>query len=250
MHKPLEGKTIILTGSKKTLSIIDEIDQLGGEAVVCPLIQTEEVISIEDKERLFSCLNYDWLIFTSQNGVEFFYKKIERHHFNLAHFSSKIAAVGEKTAKLLEQYGFTVHFMPTIFSADTFVKEFPFVSGTSPKCLFIRGELAKDTIKKGLPFQIDEWTVYKTIENRKSIETLVKTIQTNNDPIVIFASPSAVDCFNKFAVSQVGWNQMKIACIGHITKGAVEKYGAVVTYFPKKYTMQSVIEAIIKGEES
>lgn len=72
MHKPLEGKTIILTGSKKTLSIIDEIDQLGGEAVVCPLIQTEEVISIEDKERLFSCLNYDWLIFTSQNGVEFF----------------------------------------------------------------------------------------------------------------------------------------------------------------------------------
>lgn len=249
MSKPLEGKTILLTGSKKTQSVVDEIQQLGGEAAVCPLIKTVEVVQDEDEQRLASCQGYDWLIFTSQNGVEFFWKKLERHSFNVSQISSKIAAVGEKTAELLKRYGFTVHFMPSIFSADTFVSEFPAVCGASPKCLFIRGELAKDTIRKGLPFPIDEWTVYTTVENKESVETLVEKVQKSKEPIIIFASPSAVDCYNKYAAPQIGWNQAKIACIGHVTKDAVEKYGAQVTYFPKKYTMQSVIESIAKGEE-
>lgn len=249
MHKPLEGKTILLTGTKKTQSIIDQIQRLGGEAVVCPLIKTVEVIQEDDLERLTLCRTYDWLIFTSQNGVEFFWKKLVRHQFPLSQISSKIAAVGEKTAELLKRYGFSVHFTPSVFSADTFVQEFPSVSGHSPKCLFIRGELAKDTLRKGLPFPIDEWTVYTTIENKESIETLIGAIRNSKQPIIVFASPSAVDCFNKYAAPIVGWSRAKIACIGHITKGAVEKYGAHVTYFPQKYTMQSVIEAITKGEE-
>lgn len=111
------------------------------------------------------------------------------------------------------------------------------------------GGLAKDTLKKGLPFPIDEWTVYTTVENKESIDKIVETVRNSRQPILIFASPSAVDCFHKYAVPEIGWNQAKIACIGHITKGAVEKYGAHVTYFPQKYTMQSVIEAIAKGEE-
>jgi len=233
MHKPLEGKTILLTGSKKTQSIVDTIVQQGGEAVVCPLIRTVEVTEADDYERLASCKHYDWLIFTSQNGVEFFWKKIERHQFNLSQLSGKIAAVGEKTAALLERYGFTVHFMPSIFSADTFVKEFPSVSGESPKCLFIRGGLAKDTLKKGLPFPIDEWTVYTTVENKESIDKIVETVRNSRQPILIFASPSAVDCFHKYAVPEIGWNQAKIACIGHIKKAPLKNMVPTLHIFHK-----------------
>ncbi|QBK26405.1 uroporphyrinogen-III synthase [Ureibacillus thermophilus] len=249
MRKPLEGKTILLTGTKKTQSIVERIEELGGEAVLCPLIQTKEADNSDDEERLAACQNYDWLIFTSQNGVEFFWKKIKRIQFNSTQISCKIAAVGEKTAELLKRYGFNVHFMPSVYSADTFIKEFPSVSGSSPKCLFIRGQLAKDTLKKGLPFPIDEWTVYQTIENKESVKQLIETIESSKQPIIIFASPSAVDCFHKYVAPKVGWERAKIACIGHITKGAVEKYGAHVTYFPATYTMQSVIDAIAKGEE-
>lgn len=248
MHKLLEGKTLVLTGSQKSSKIIEQIEELGGEVVVCPLIQTVELIDEDDELNLQKYVSFDWIIFTSQNGVESFCKKLERYHFNACHFSGKIAAVGEKTAQLLEKNGFTVSFMPSIYSADVFVQEFPQVSGVNPKCLFVRGERAKDTLKKYLPFPIHEWNVYTTDENTEYIDQLIETIQTRNSPIVIFASPSAVDCYHKYVAHHLGWNHISIASIGHVTSEALKRYGATVTYQPKKYTMQSVIEEIVKGE--
>lgn len=248
MHKPLQGKTLILTGSQKTTKVTDHIESLGGKAVVCPLIKTVELIQYNDEMYLKQFNNCDWLIFTSQNGVEAFCKKLKRYQMDASHFSGKIAAVGEKTAQLLEENGFVVRFMPTIYSADVFVKEFPLVSGENPSCLFIRGERAKDTLRKYLPFPIIEWNVYTTAEDTRYIDSLIETIQNNRSPIIIFASPSAVDCYAKYVVPSVGWGKTLIASIGHVTTEALHGYGATVTYQPEKYTMQSVIEEIVKGE--
>ncbi|NLY78873.1 MAG: uroporphyrinogen-III synthase [Lysinibacillus sp.] len=250
MHKPLEGKTIILTGSQKTTTVTEQIQSYGGNVVVCPLIKTVELIQFNDLILLESAKTYEWLIFTSQNGVEYFCKKMNRYRMDSSHFLGKIAAVGERTAELLERNGFQVSFMPTIYSADVFVKEFPFVSGENPTCLFIRGEKAKDTLRTGLPFSITEWNVYTTVEDEKYINQLKNTIESNCNPVIIFASPSAVDCYEKFVVPTIGWHEVTIASIGHVTTKALEKHGAQVTYQPKKYTMQSVIEEIVKGEKN
>lgn len=249
MHKPLEGKTIILTGSQKTTVVTDKIESYGGKAVVCPLIKTVEFFQSDDESHYFDLAKTsDWLIFTSQNGVENFCKKMERHHLDASHFGGKIAAVGEKTAEFLKRNGFPIHFMPSIYSADVFVKEFPNVVEGNPSCFFVRGEKAKDTIKKSLPFPVMEWNVYTTVEDEEYIQQLMDTIRTNDNCIIIFASPSAVDCYNKYVVPTIGWNKIKIASIGHVTTEALRKFGAQVTYQPKKYTMQSVIEEIVKGE--
>ena len=65
------------------------------------LIETVELIHTDDEMYLKQFNNYDWLIFTSQNGVEAFCKKLKRYQMDASHFSGKIAAVGEKTAQLL-----------------------------------------------------------------------------------------------------------------------------------------------------
>lgn len=250
MLKPLEGITVILTGTQKTKTVLDKIEYYGGKPVVYPLIKTAEVIQSNDEMLLQSALRSDWLIFTSQNGVDAFCKKLARHHLDASSFQGKVAAVGEKTAKLLEENGLTVSFMPSIYSADVFVKEFPTVSGVKPNCFFIRGEKAKDTLRNNLPFSIWEWDVYTTVENNEFIEPLLDTIKTSEHPIIIFASPSAVDCYHKYIVPTFGWDKVKIASIGHITTKALEQFGANVTYQPEKYTMQSVIEEIVKGEKT
>lgn len=246
---PLSGTTIVVTGSHITTSILTQIQSFGGEALSFPLIETSEIIEPDDSEQLEKAKNFDWLIFTSQNAVDAFVNKINRHSLKASDFKGKIAAVGEKTAKLLEQHGFSVTFMPSIFSADVFVKEFPQIIEGNPQCLFLRGTKAKNTIKSGLPFVVKEWNVYETKETLSSTEPLIELIQQKGNMIMIFASPSAVEVFAKHIAPVVGWNKVKIAAIGHITEAAIQKYGVKATYKPSIYTMQSVIDEIIKRED-
>lgn len=251
MHNyPLSGKTIVVTGTSKVTRIMNEIEQLGGKAISCPLIETIEVIEPYDHLQLELTKNVDWLIFTSQNGVDYFFNKVKRHKKPL-HLRCKIAAVGEKTAERLEKNGFAVDFIPSTYSADVFVEEFPQVAGEKPRCLFVRGKKAKNTLKEGLPFFIQEWNVYDTQEKRDSIQTLIQCIQTNEDVVIVFASPSAVDVYAKYIAPSTGWESpaLKFASIGHVTTRALTAYGATATYQPTTYTMKAVIQDILKREE-
>ncbi|MGE7693068.1 uroporphyrinogen-III synthase [Lysinibacillus sp. NPDC094177] len=246
---PLEGKTIILTGTSKTTTIIDDITALGGQAVIAPLIETCEIIAKNDDVHLEFARQFEWLIFTSQNAVEAFASKMQRFNVGVGHFPGKIASIGTKTTAALEKLGFHVSFMPSIFSADVFVQEFPSVAGSNPRCLFIRGGKAKKTLKEGLPFKLKEWTVYETIERHDQKQLIFECIRENNDVTVIFASPSAVDVYAKDVASVIGWEAVRVAAIGHITEAAIVNHGAIVDVMPSVYTMQAVMEEITKVGE-
>ncbi|MEG0259133.1 MAG: uroporphyrinogen-III synthase [Lysinibacillus sp.] len=247
---PLQGKTIILTGTSKTTSVVDEMIALGGQVVVYPLIETCEISEVNDGMQIEVARQFKWLIFTSQNAVEAFGKKMEQFNLEAWHFQGKIASIGERTTEALEQLGFNVSFMPSVYSADVFVKEFPEVAGNEPTCLFIRGDRAKKTLKSGLPFLIKEWTVYETIERHDHVEAIIDCIRSSEDVIVIFASPSAVDVYALDVAPVIGWETATIAAIGHITESALENYGATVQIKPTVYTMHAVLEQLIKvGDE-
>lgn len=250
MHNkhPLKGKTIVLTGSKKTRSVLKTIEQLGAEGLPCSLIKTVELEDSNDSIQLELAKTFDWLIFTSQNAVEAFCAKIKRHNLTPSLFKGKIAVVGSKTRDLLVNNGFNVDFVPSIYSADVFVKEFPLLVKPNSKCLFVRGTKAKNTIRDGLPFDVNEWNVYTTVDNLDSIHQMINLIRHRKELIVIFASPSAVEVYALHIAPHVGWEKVKIASIGHITSNALKKYDAHVSYQPKTYTMEAVIEEIVKME--
>ncbi len=246
---PLQGKTIILTGTSKTATIIDHITALGGQAVIAPLIETCELIDKKDDVHLEFARQFEWLIFTSQNAVDAFASKMQRFNLSARHFQGKIASIGTKTTTALEELGFHVSFMPSVFSADVFVKEFPSVVGSNPTCLFIRGEKAKKTLEEGLPFKLKEWTVYETIERHDQKQVIIDCIRSNSDVTVILASPSAVNVYAMDVASVIGWKAARIAAIGHITERAIVNHDATVDVMPSVYTMQAVIEEITKVEE-
>lgn len=246
---PLKGKTVILTGTSKTTNILEQIQQLGGNALTFPLIATSEIISVDDAIDIEIARKYDWLIFTSQNAVDTFYAKMQRLGIESWQFTGKIAAVGSKTAEALNHAGFIVSFIPSVFSADVFVKEFPVEAGIEPRCLFVRGSLAKATLRESLPYKIQEWTVYETIEKLDYVKPLIDVISGRDNVTIIFASPSAVHVFAEHIASVIGWDAVQIAAIGHITAAALEKYGATIQIHPKKYTMQAVLAELVKLEE-
>lgn len=246
---PLQGKTIVLTGTSKTATVVEDISSLGGQAVFAPLIETCEIIDSNDGVHLECARQFNWLIFTSQNAVDAFAKKMDRSQLRASHFQGKIASIGTKTTEALEKLGFQVSFMPSVFSADVFVKEFPIIAGSTPTCLFIRGEKAKKTLKEGLPFKLNEWTVYETIERHDQKQVIIDCIQEHADVTVIFASPSAVDVYAMDVASIVGWDTVSVAVIGHITEAAILNHGATVDIKPSVYTMTAVIEELTKVEE-
>ena len=246
MPNKLQGKTIILTGSTIVTSVKQLIESYGGEVKHFPLIETVEKVNADDENYFKKLATYDWLIFTSQNAVICFLAKCIRHHVNYAELPHKIAAVGEKTAELLGNAQLTVHFMPTVYSADVFVREFQMEP--QERVLFLRGSMAKSTIRDGTG--ADEWTVYETQDCLKHIEPLEQCLITSVEPIVIFASPSAVDVYAAYIVPDLDWCFTKIASIGHVTTATLAKYGVAPHVQPKTYTMQAVIEQLLLEEQT
>ena len=244
----LQGKTIVLTGSNKTTSVKQFIEDNGGICAVFPLINTRERESADDTVKLINLNTYDWLIFTSQNAVQAFIEKCQRLGINVHAITCKVAFVGAKTTELLYKFGLSVHFEPSIFSADVFIQEFPSVSTATESKLFLRGNLAKTTIREGVP-NVIEWTVYETVTNESSIKPLTEYL-IQQQAIVIFASPSAVAVFNQYIAPIVGWSTIRVAAIGHITAVALRNLGVDVYVQPSTYTMQAVVEEIILLEES
>lgn len=225
-EKPLAGKTIVFTGSTLPAEAAGRVEALGGEPVYLPLIET----SIRQAEKPdFS--EYDWLIFTSRTSAEAFCQLRAEADF-------KIAAVGEKTAEVLLHNGYHVDFIPTVYSADWFVKEFPAIAG-GEKCLFIKGALAKNTIAS-MPLPVDEWIIYDTALKLDNAEKL----KNMKHQTIIFASPSAVSAYRKAGGD---WKDIEIAAIGHVTEKAITDEGGYVDFIPADYTYLDVVDEIAKG---
>lgn len=246
---PLDDQYIILTGTKMTKSVSSKITELGGNVYHLPLITVREIQNPNDYELLQHALNCQWLIFTSQNGVQAFLDKLARFKQTMDNCFAKIAVVGEKTAQALEKEGFSIDFIPSTYSADAFIKEFPNHVGHIKSCLFLKGSLARDTIRTGLPFPVEEWTVYETIQTTEYLSIMKKLIKNYRTVTVIFASPSAVEVFAKHLATELSWNQFKIAAIGHVTELALQNFGATVDIKPEKYTMMAIIDELAKRKE-
>ena len=221
----LRGETIVFTGSREPEEAVRHAQSLGAETLYLPLVTT----SIRQSEKP-DFNGYDWLIFTSRTSAQAFCQL----HENVA---AKIAAVGDQTAAVLQQHGYTVDFIPKVFSADHFIQEFPVISG-KVKCLFIKGNLAKNTIAS-MHMQVDEWTVYDTVLDLENAEKLVNL----KGVIILFASPSAVSAYRQAGGD---WSNIRTAAIGHVTKKAIQTNGGWVDFTPEKYTYLEVINEIAK----
>jgi uroporphyrinogen-III synthase len=244
----LQGQTIVFTSLPKSDESINLVKQLSGDMAFFPLLDINEVLK-QDDEFISKLHSYDWLIFTSQNAVEMFHLKLNRSGILASKLSLKVAAVGTKTATALEKMGLQVSFIPTIFSADTFIKEFPGYLKVGNRSLFLKGSLAKRTISEGIE-HVDEWTVYQTIANLKNADELTVFLQENPAVFITFASPSAVNIFSQYVLSQVNSSTLKFAAIGHVTANCLEEYGLPVHVQAKPYTYLSLVEEIVKWKDA
>ncbi|MCA1057857.1 uroporphyrinogen-III synthase [Rossellomorea aquimaris] len=246
---PLEHVKVLITrgneGSSDTGSLIESE---GGVPILVPLLHFQSHIDPWENELQTRIHTYDWIIFTSKNGVKFFLEALERQGIPLASYTGKFAAVGSKTEQYCHKYGMPVSFVPQTFTGDDFVEEFIAKVKPSGPVLIPKGNLARNVVATELHASgivCQEWIVYETILPKESMKQLKEIIETEQVDIITFTSSSTVHHFMK-VIRQYSLHEhiqdIPIACIGPITKNTAEQYGLNVKICPSVYTVTEMVK--------
>ncbi|KAA0761656.1 uroporphyrinogen-III synthase [Bacillus sp. SH5-2] len=245
----LAGKTVLITRAQhqaKQMSVA--VKEKSGIPLEIPLLRMEGMSSRQIQHIAEQLHSYDWVIFTSKNGVAFFLDSLKKK----LPATIKIAAVGVKTKLELEKRGYQVAFVPTSFVAEVFAEEFIKKLSGNERILFPKGNLARDVIPvalRGLGVSLDELIVYGTKENVEKRQELIASLEVEKIDIITFTSPSTVTSFVHL-LEGTNWREWTkkctIACIGPITeKEAILYFPHVIV--PKEYTVEALLQCICES---
>ncbi len=249
--KPLFGKKILITRTQEQAGeMAIKLEELGAK---CHIFSAIEVISPLDwaplDNAIFNLSNYDWLIFTSVNGVYFFRKRLEKLGKDARALGSiKIAVIGEKTSSALKDWGIKADLMPSEFRAEALVEALARSDIKDKKILLARAEKAREILPKALEkmgAQIDVVPSYKTVLPQKNKE-IFKNIFREGIDVITFTSSSTVVHLAELLGGDTGLlKDVAIACIGPITKNTAEGLGLKVDIMSNTYTIDALIKAIV-----
>ncbi len=205
----------------------------------------------EEQKRISTAENYDYIIFTSVNAVNFFLKKY-KNDFSKLSCRTKIIAIGERTASQLLNNSIDVDLMPNNSSSKK-LDELLTEKIVNKKSILIPGsDLAKVDLANSLKSKgayVDFVVVYGNVIPRNITKASIDKIDISNMDLLIFTSPSTFYNFLKiFEIDDVeGFFKTKIiATIGEVTNDAIERKGIKVDIMPSEYNLTSLTNEIIK----
>ncbi|MBL0387124.1 uroporphyrinogen-III synthase [Tumebacillus sp. ITR2] len=253
--KPLQGKRVVVTRSRAQASeLCRRIEDLGGSTYEFPVIRIEWPEDLRPLDAaIHSVETYDWVAFTSPNGVEMFFERLQSSgRTTQAMQSVKIAAVGPKTAALVEQQGLTVHALAGEFVGEGLANTLTTHTQAGQKILLPRANLARKQLPqalRNLGLHVTEVEAYRTLPVTEDASDLVKRLESKEIQAVTFTSSSTVTNFLN-ALKDYPIHDLlagvTLAAIGPITADTVEKNGLTVDVMPADYTILGLVEALVR----
>ncbi|WP_047985001.1 uroporphyrinogen-III synthase [Ornithinibacillus californiensis] len=243
MQLPLQGKNILVT---REASLADKFSKQliakGANVLETPLLKIACKRSLDDREVIENLGQFNWIFFTSVNGVECFFNLIEKYEIKLP--VVKIAVVGHKTEEVLKSYGFVADFIPSIYDGENLVNEFLGEFHDIGKVLLVQGNRSRKVIADGLlKAGVDYRTivVYETLYNEEAKAKLNRVLKDITFDYVTFTSPSTVEAFMKYSKRTLS-NDTKVVCIGNTTEKKAREFGLTNISSPNLFTIEAMIE--------
>lgn len=255
MNKSLKGKRIVVTRAQEQVGdLIALLQDLGVDVIAIPTIEIAPPDSWEACDAAIEKLSgYDWLIFTSTNGVRFFIKRLEEKGHSISELNvAQIAAVGERTKAALKEIGVRVDLVPEEFRAEGLVKAFAKIDLRDKRILIPKAQESRDVLVNELikfSAQVDAVAVYKNQPPAQSnIAEIVATLNGQPVDVLTFTSPSTarnfVEMIGRDTVQRWIRNGCKIAAIGGVTADALRELDFPVDIMPGKFTIPDLVNAI------
>ncbi|HVO64864.1 MAG TPA: uroporphyrinogen-III C-methyltransferase [Syntrophales bacterium] len=249
--KPLFGKGIVITRPEAQAEEFSSLLHAQGARVIhFPTIKIAPAESYEGLDQAIGHLSqYQWIIFTSANGVDFFLKRLKEMGRDLRDMKDiQICAIGPATAAKIVKLGIRVDVVPEEFISEGIVREFEKLNLKGSSVLLPRAEMARDVIPEGLAklgAKVDIVTAYRTVNSGRDKAELEKLIREGKVDVITFTSPSTVTNFIEImGQNYVMPSQIKIACIGPVTAAAVKKAGLQVDILQERYTVPGMVEKL------
>ena len=249
--RPLFGKRIVVTRSRKQAGVLSEgLRALGADVSELPTIRIEPPTNVEDFGRLVADAHaYDWIIFTSPNGVNAFFEMFYKIYDDAREIGgARIAAIGPATAARVREFRLKVDLQPEEYVAEAVVKAFEDeCSLDNLRILLARAEVARDVIPRRLTELgaiVDEATAYRTVPEDQDLHGAMSRFKSEGADLITFTSSSTVENFAALKLPLPP--HLRTASIGPITSEAMRKHGFKVDIEATKYDIPGLIQAVQK----
>jgi len=254
-NRPLFGKTIVVTRAREQASdLVAKLTALGAECVEYPTIAVTPPEDWKPVDRAIESLgSYDWLIFTSVNGVSFFFNRLFDGGRDIRALGSiRTACIGPVTAKKLFERGIRCDVLPDTYQAESVVAAFGNESIAGKNILLPRAREARPVLPVELTkmgAQVDEVAVYQTQQVLEHAKPLLGQLRERAVDLVTFTSSSTVKNFKSLLPEKDFKDIMEgvtLASIGPITTDTAGKLGLDVHITAETYTIPGLVDAILK----
>ncbi len=256
--RPLHGRTVVITRAlTQADDFVRELERYGATVVSCPTIEITEPESFERlDEALAHLYGYDWLIFTSVNGVDYFLKRFKGLGHELSELDElRVCAIGEATAASLIETHIHVDVVPHEFKAEgIFAALEQFAGGREAlsglNFLIPRAAIARDYLPRALAnagARVDVVPAYRTVLPNNMDRGRIAAMLSGSADCIAFTSSSTVRnlarLFNSEDLSKA-LNGVVVACIGDITAETATEHGLRTAIQPEQFTIPSLARAI------
>ena len=257
-NRPLSGKKIAVTRSRKQAgSLARQLRKLGADVLEMPTIRIEPPQG--DDAKNFAHLvadahTYDWLIFTSPNGVEHFFEAFYSIRDDAREIGGcRIAAIGPGTKAKLAEYRIGVDLMPEIHVAEELANAFESEVGSieNTTMLWVRAKNAREVLSGRLTEAgviLDEAVAYQTVPETEDRTGAIRRFKDEGADIIVFTSSSTVEYFLELELDLS--EETQIASIGPITSNTIREKGLPLAAEAKTRDVPGLTAAILQIAES
>ncbi len=255
---PLVGRRIVVTRTREQASQLgSKLEELGADVLTLPTIR---IVPPSDRKDFASAVvdspHYDWLIFSSPNGVKRFFEAFFAVYEDIRELGgARLAAVGAATAAELKKYGLMVDVMPRKAVAEELIAEFDrkadeFGGVANVTMLWVHSEKGRDVIYKELMKRqaiVDECIAYNTVPETEDPTGARARMEAEGVDWLTFASSSAVHSFMAMGIALPPG--CRIASIGPVTTATLAEYGLKPDAEAKKHDIPGLVQAILQAEK-
>ncbi len=242
-NRPLFGKKVVVTRTREQASELSKkLAALGAEIIELPTIKIRPRDDRQIDEAISNLPQFDWVVFTSHNAVEIFFKRMRTQRLDARAFqSARVAAIGPGTAQSLESHGILCDIVPEKFVAESLLEAMENQGIRGEKIMLPCASEARDVLFEGLTragASVARVFLYDTVlPDDLPGETIEAAA---NADIVTFASSSTAK--NYFSI--IKKSSAVLACIGPITAATVRELSREPEIVAEHYTIDGLVAAI------
>ena len=248
---PLFGKRVLVTRAREQASeFADKLLSFGAEPVEFPMLSftapSDNYAALDSA--LADLSRFDWMVFTSANGVKHAFERMEKRGKDSRALSPvKVAAVGPATCDALQKRGITPDFVPLEFVSEAVAREFP-ESLIDTRILLARAENARDTLPDLLrdgQARVTNAPAYTSVISTSGADAIKQQLADGDIDVITFASSNTVRNF----VEAIGGaenvpNSVLLAAIGPVTADTCRELLRAPDCTASQYTINGLIAAV------